>query len=236
MTSLGHAELAREQPAHQHLAERAGAAGDDDALTVEQGPASVRVVVGGRGELRHHLRPARRPRSRSPRGSGCESRLRSITTESSGSISTSSSKASRSMHEQVVLGDRLGAHVPQAVQRRDGARHVGDRAGENRCRRAAEHSPREASHRAARLTQEPLEQAMARRQLAADHRCPDRQGPGCRGLAEQLRAAVRVDRVGQVALHVAAASSRRRRSRWRRGSGGHPARGTRRPAGAGRGR
>ena len=81
-----HAELSLEQAAHQHLAERAGPAGDDDALTGEQGSPSIRVagaISASSATISAQLGGSQPVASRKR----LESRLRSTTTLSSGSIS-----------------------------------------------------------------------------------------------------------------------------------------------------
>ena len=177
---LGHADLALEQPPHQDLAERAGPAGDDDALTVEQGPASSRVVgVGVGGQLRDHLRPARRPRSRSRAAEAAGVEARSIDDARRPARSRRQARRRRaSCTSRSCLSIGSALEVPEAVQRLMAL----DRCRRSRGREPVSSSPLNTARvnprtEPPRLTEEPLEQTMARRQLAADHARSGSSGP-----------------------------------------------------------
>ena len=163
-----------------------------------------RVLVGASAASSATISASSAARSRLPRGGGCESRLRSITTDVVRLDLDLELERVAKLREQVVLGDRLGAQVPQPVQLLMALDDVGDRAGENRRRRSAEHSPRESSHRAARLAPGTTRADHGPSPARGRSSMSGSSGPRVSRLAEQLRAAVRVHRVGKVALHVAA--------------------------------
>src|SRR3954447_2533802 len=89
----------------------------------------MRVVVGGRRELGDHLRPARRPPPRRlAKPAGVKAAIdhdRVVRLDVDVRL-----EGIAKLQQQVVLGDGLGAQVPQAVQLRVALDHVGDRAGE----------------------------------------------------------------------------------------------------------
>src|SRR4051794_25061970 len=92
----------------------------------------VRVVVGGGCELRRHFRPAR---GLEGRGAAEAARVEAAIDHDRVVRLNVDVKLEgiAKLKQQVVLGDRLGAQVPQAVQLRMVLDHVGDRAREHWC-------------------------------------------------------------------------------------------------------
>ena len=118
-------------------------------LTVEQGPASACSRRAEAASSATISGPAAGREEPGGPGVRLESRLRSITTEL---VGRDLDVKLEGVGEAAPAGRAwrwVGAQMPQAVQRLMALDDVGDRAGENRCRRSAEHSPRESSHRAA---------------------------------------------------------------------------------------
>src|SRR4051795_263223 len=127
----------------------------------------VRVLLRGGGELGRHLRPRRWLES----GGATEpARVEAAVDRDAVFRLDVEVKLEGVAQEQqeTVLGDRRGAHMPQPLEVVMALDDVRDRAGEHGCRRSAEHGAGESSHRAAGFGQEPLEQAVASRELAAD--------------------------------------------------------------------
>src|SRR5215217_4611773 len=146
---------------------------------------NCRVLLGGSGELDNHVVPARR------RPTGCVPKPRGVETPVDDEalvrldLDVELERLAQK-EQQVVLGDRRGAQVPRALELLVSLEHVRDRAGEHGCRGAAEHRAREASHRGTGLREEPLEQAIARGELPADHRGANRQRARSGHLAQEL--------------------------------------------------
>ena len=132
------------------------------------------------------------------------SRLRSISTDGSGTSSTSSPNASRTRvsRSNFEIGSAPTCQMPSSSGWRSIRSPISAR--EHGRRRAAEDRPRVAARLAAD-GEEPLEQPARAVELAPEHRGPQRQHALALGLAGELRAPVEVGRVGPVVLGVAAA-------------------------------
>ena len=178
ITASGTPDLALEEAADQHLPERAGAAGDEHALSGQRF-RHIRPSAVGVGELGDHLVPARRrPAGRRAKPRRVQAAVdpglvgRSISMPSpSAPRSLTSSRACRSARR------RRGRCLPGP----GGVRDRADQTRQLRRRRAAEQRPPEAGHGVPVLRDEPFEQAPLRAQLPADHRGPQGQHPGPSG-------------------------------------------------------
>ncbi len=144
-----------------------------------------------RRPARHHLRPARGLPARWPRGSGssrgCGRYDRVVRLDHDVEL-----EGVTNLQQQVVLGDRLGAHVPEALSSRVALDDARDRAGAGLGvvgpLNTAAVNPLTVPPD---LSQKPLEQAVAAwRARARSSRSRIVRAPGRSGSPRQLRAAV----------------------------------------------
>ena len=207
-TDLG--DVGIEKPVENGVAERAGSAGDQKRLASKHRVGS-RTYCAATGES---LATAHTGSRRTPSRRSCRARMEGRTRSAPGNARSRASDpsglfrrgryppstpyASRSSPSRSVLADRFGRHLHRAAERRvfeedgpdDPRHHPGGEPRINRTSIPLDDTPS--------LRQKPLHQPAGRLQLTADHRTSDRQCSRSRGLPQELRTAVEIERIRRI--------------------------------------
>ena len=207
MIFAGIAHLAGQQPAHQHLAQRAGAAGDQDALAVERFHESDLQLAYGVGSAASSAAISVQGGQMIP-VAVCEpappeaavARLTIVRCD----LHVQSERVSQ-QNQQVVLVDRAARHLVDPVQRRMVGDQVSHESGEIIRAHAGPEMSRETPHGATPLREEPFQQGAELAQLATNDRRAQGECVRYADLAQELGASVEILRVRHVFLGVIAA-------------------------------